>query len=30
LPIDALPLEGSIELAVIPEELLAANSYATR
>jgi alpha-amylase/alpha-mannosidase (GH57 family) len=30
LPIDALPLEGSIELAIIPEEALAENSYATR
>jgi hypothetical protein len=28
LPIDALPLEGSIELDVIPEEALAANAYA--
>jgi alpha-amylase/alpha-mannosidase (GH57 family) len=30
LPIDALPLEGSVELAIIPEEALAANAYASR
>jgi hypothetical protein len=30
LPIDALPLEGSIELAIIPEDALAANSYVSR
>jgi len=30
LPIDALPLEGSIELAIIPEDALAENSYASR
>jgi alpha-amylase/alpha-mannosidase (GH57 family) len=29
LPIDALPLEGSVELPIIPEEALAANAYAS-
>jgi len=28
LPIDALPLEGSINLDVVPEEALVENSYA--
>jgi alpha-amylase/alpha-mannosidase (GH57 family) len=30
LPIDALPLEGSVELAIVPEEALAAGVYASR
>ncbi|HEX6881575.1 MAG TPA: glycoside hydrolase family 57 protein, partial [Terriglobales bacterium] len=30
LPIDALPLEGSMELDVVPEEALAMNAYASR
>lgn len=30
LPIDALPVQGSVELEVVPEEALAANVYSSR